>query len=160
MNVYRGIGSNLKVQLVKKWYSHVKGKGCPLLLFFFFHFSCYIFCFLLSLVFLVFSSTKNTMDECSHKILVVLVFTMAIHQVIAQMVSLQWIAITHNIGVWWMCCYFFQSLWTHHQNFGAYGSMKTKLGHNLLECLKNIVPQNFLCDFLHKIPYNVMLGVF
>jgi hypothetical protein len=34
------------------------------------------------------------MDECKYKILVVLVFIMAIHQVIAQVVSLQQIVIT------------------------------------------------------------------
>ncbi len=39
---------------------------------------------------------KNTMDECRHKILVVLVFTMAVHQVIAQVVSLQWVTITQH----------------------------------------------------------------
>jgi hypothetical protein len=36
------------------------------------------------------------MDEHKHKILVVLVFIMAIHQVIAQVVSLQQVAITQN----------------------------------------------------------------
>jgi hypothetical protein len=39
---------------------------------------------------------KNTMHECRHKILVVLVFTMAIHRVIAQVVSLQLVAITQH----------------------------------------------------------------
>jgi len=36
------------------------------------------------------------MDELMHNILVVLVFIMAIHQVITQVVSLQWIAITQH----------------------------------------------------------------
>jgi hypothetical protein len=36
------------------------------------------------------------MDECRLKISVLLVFTMAIHQVIAQVVSLQQVAITQH----------------------------------------------------------------
>jgi hypothetical protein len=39
---------------------------------------------------------KNTMDQCRHKILVVLVFTMVIHGVISQVVSLQRVAITQH----------------------------------------------------------------
>ncbi len=53
-------------------------------------------------VFLVFSLFfcvfyyKNTIDEHRHKILVVLVFIMAIHQDIAQVVSLQQVVITQH----------------------------------------------------------------
>jgi hypothetical protein len=32
--------------------------------------------------------------------------------------------------------------------------------HGLLECLKNIILCNLLCDFPNKIPYNAMLGAF
>jgi hypothetical protein len=39
---------------------------------------------------------KSIMDGHRHKILVVLVFTMAIHRVIAQVVSLQQVAITQH----------------------------------------------------------------
>ncbi len=47
-----------------------------------------IFCFIL-----LFYLLLHTMDEHRHKILVALVFIMAIHWVIAQVVELQWIAI-------------------------------------------------------------------
>jgi hypothetical protein len=66
------------------------------------------------------------MDEHKHKILVVLVFTMAMHQVIAQVVSLQQIVITQHYSMM-MCCYFFQSLLTCHQDFGTYGSTRGQL---------------------------------
>ncbi len=39
---------------------------------------------------------KNTMDEHMHKILMVLVFTMAIHRVVAQVMSLQQVTITQH----------------------------------------------------------------
>jgi hypothetical protein len=42
---------------------------------------------------------KNTMDECKHKILMVLVFTVAIHQVIAQVMSLQQVTITQHCSM-------------------------------------------------------------
>jgi putative copper export protein len=42
---------------------------------------------------------KNTMDERKHKILMVLVFTMAIHQVIAQVMSLQQVPITQHCSM-------------------------------------------------------------
>jgi len=68
---------------------------------------CFGFCiflhfFMFFSLFLVFSCFfgafyyKNTMDECRHKTLVVLVFTMAIHQVVAQVVSLQQVVITQH----------------------------------------------------------------
>jgi hypothetical protein len=39
---------------------------------------------------------KNTMDECKHKILMVLVFIMAIHRVITQVISLQQVTIIQH----------------------------------------------------------------
>ncbi len=63
------------------------------LFFFFFFFMVFlIICFIL-----LFYLLLHTMDECRHKILVALVFTMAMHWVIAQVVELQWIA----IGQYW-----------------------------------------------------------
>jgi hypothetical protein len=71
----KGIGSNLKVQLIKMWDSHVRGLN------FLFLFSLFLFIFFMFFyLFLTFSMLfcvfyyKNTMDECRHKILVVLFF--------------------------------------------------------------------------------------
>ncbi len=74
----------------------MRGLNGPLFLFLylFSFFPCSFLCFLLSLCFFYAFYYKNTMDECKYKILVVLVFIMAIHQVIAQVVSLQQIVIT------------------------------------------------------------------
>jgi hypothetical protein len=58
------------------------------------------------------------MDEHSHKILVVLVFTTAIHQVIAQVVSLQQVTITQHWNM--MSALFF---------FRVYGHATTSLEH-------------------------------
>ncbi len=72
--------------------------GCSL----FFFSSLFIFFMFFSL-FLPFSLFffcafyyKNTMDECRPKILMVLIFIMAIHQVIAQVISLQQVPITQH----------------------------------------------------------------
>ncbi len=52
----------------------------PFVLFLFFSFfSCSFICFLLFFFFFCAFYCKNTMDECRHKILVVLVSTMVIH---------------------------------------------------------------------------------
>jgi len=94
-------------------------------------FSSYLFIFFtffslflaFSLFFCVFYY-KNTMDSHMHKILVVLVFTMAIHRIIAQMVSLQRVAITQHWSMMNVLLFLLQSLWTCRQEFGTYGSMK------------------------------------
>jgi len=67
---------------------------------------------------------KNTMDYHMHKILVVLVFTMAIHRIIAQMVSLQRIDITQHWSMMNVLLFLLQSLWTRRQEFGTYGNMR------------------------------------
>jgi hypothetical protein len=61
------------------------------------HFS-HVLSFVSCLLFVFFGAFyyKNKMDERRHKILVVLVFTMAIHQVITQVVSLQQVNIRQH----------------------------------------------------------------
>jgi hypothetical protein len=82
------------------------------------------------------------MDEHSHKILVVLVFTTAIHQVIAQAVSLQQIAITQHWNMM-SALLFFKNLWTCHYKFGAYPwSYEKVVGY-----MKNL----FFGSFLEKL---------
>ncbi len=72
--------------------------GCSFFFFSLFSFfSCSFLCFFLSLCFFFGAFYyKNTMDERRPKILMVLIFIMAIHQVIAQVISLQQIPITQH----------------------------------------------------------------
>ncbi len=67
----KGIGYNLRVQLVKMWDSHVRWHFIYLYLFHFFISLMFFFlvsCFLL-----------HTMDEHRHKMLVVLIFALAMY---------------------------------------------------------------------------------
>ncbi len=103
--------------------------GCPLffILFLssFFHVLFFVSCFLS--FFLVYFLLQKHNDKHKHKVyFMVLVFTMAIHQIIAQVVSLQQIAITQHWSMMHVLL-FFQSFWTCHQEFEAYGGMKWQL---------------------------------
>ncbi len=113
----------------------MRGLNCP---FFFFFFSFFHFFSLFLVFFLGAFYYKNTMDEHRHKILVVLVYTMAIHQVIAQVVSLQRVIITQHWSI--MSVLFFskfvdmpprvQSIWRYER---AFRYMKNQLFGSFLE---------------------------
>jgi len=49
---------------------------------------------------------------------------MAIHRIIAQMVSLQRIDITQHWSMMNVLLFLLQSLWTRRQEFGTYGNMR------------------------------------
>jgi hypothetical protein len=69
------IGSDLRVQLIKMWDSHVRRLSWHFIFIFLFSFlSSFFFGFLLH--------TTRTMDEHRHNILMILILTMAMHQVI------------------------------------------------------------------------------
>jgi hypothetical protein len=89
MSVFKALGPNSKVQywkcVIDMWENWVN--LWSFFSFFFFTFFL-IFCFILPFYLLL-----HTMDELRHKILVVVVFTMAMHWVITQVVELQWVAI-------------------------------------------------------------------
>jgi hypothetical protein len=85
------------------------------------------------------------MDQCRHEILVVLAFTMAIHGVISQVVSLQRVAITQHWSMMNALLFFLEfvdipprvrSIWRYERVFGY---MKNQLfGSFLRRCFDNI----------------------
>ncbi len=87
MSMFKALGSNSKVQywkcVIDMW-EHWINFWSFLFFHVFFKKNCFILLFYLLL---------HTMDEHGHKILVVVVFTMAMHWAIAQVVELQWVAI-------------------------------------------------------------------
>jgi hypothetical protein len=97
MNVCKGIGSNLRVQLIISEI-HMWKDQVVIFIFYFilFYFFMFFFWFMAFSLFICVFYYKNTMDGHRHKICVVLVFTMAIHHVIIQMVSMQRVAITQH----------------------------------------------------------------
>jgi hypothetical protein len=96
-----------------------KNAGLTLVLFFL-HLSHVLFLLFVS-CFLLYA---RTMDDYRCKRLVVLVFIMAMHPLIAQVVSLQQVVIGQHWGRMREFLYLFLNLLTCHQKFGAYGGVR------------------------------------
>jgi hypothetical protein len=90
------------------------------LVLFFLHLSHVLFLLFVS-CFLLYA---RTMDDYRCKRLVVLVFIMAMHPLIAQVVSLQQVVIGQHWGRMREFLYLFLNLLTCHQKFGAYGGVR------------------------------------
>jgi hypothetical protein len=92
MSVFKSMGSNSRVQYEKVWLTCERIRLTFGLFSFFPSFMAFsIFCVFLKLL-------LHTMDEHMHKILIVFVFTMAMHQMIALVFVVQWV----TIGQYWI----------------------------------------------------------
>jgi len=78
----------------------------------------------LNFYFLFLKLLLHTTDVCRHKILVALVFIMAMHSVIAQVVALEQMAIGQHWNMMSAICCFPWSLLTWHQEFTTCGNTR------------------------------------